>query len=57
MLENELMYGVPFELPAEAQSKDFLIPIGKAKIERPGKRTLHLIILLGLLQPLYVGQL
>ncbi|KAF6100544.1 pyruvate dehydrogenase E1 subunit beta [Phyllostomus discolor] len=36
MLENELMYGVPFELPPEAQSKDFLIPIGKAKIERPG---------------------
>ncbi|XP_008574794.1 PREDICTED: pyruvate dehydrogenase E1 component subunit beta, mitochondrial, partial [Galeopterus variegatus] len=34
VLENELMYGVPFEFPAEAQSKDFLIPIGKAKIER-----------------------
>ena len=40
MLENELMYGVAFELPAEAQSKDFLIPIGKAKIERQGKNTL-----------------
>ena len=38
VLENELMYGVPFELPSEAQSKDFLIPIGKAKIERQGKR-------------------
>lgn len=37
VLENELMYGVPFELPAEAQSKDFLIPIGKAKIERQGE--------------------
>nr|KAF6475617.1 pyruvate dehydrogenase E1 subunit beta [Rousettus aegyptiacus] len=36
MLENELMYGVPFEFPSEAQSKDFLIPIGKAKIERQG---------------------
>ncbi|XP_022354079.1 pyruvate dehydrogenase E1 component subunit beta, mitochondrial isoform X4 [Enhydra lutris kenyoni] len=36
VLENELMYGVPFELPSEAQSKDFLIPIGKAKIERQG---------------------
>uniref|UniRef100_A0A8L2Q513 Pyruvate dehydrogenase E1 component subunit beta n=1 Tax=Rattus norvegicus TaxID=10116 RepID=A0A8L2Q513_RAT len=36
MLENELMYGVAFELPTEAQSKDFLIPIGKAKIERQG---------------------
>lgn len=39
VLENELMYGVPFELPSEAQSKDFLIPIGKAKIERQGKST------------------
>nr|KAF6335617.1 pyruvate dehydrogenase E1 subunit beta [Pipistrellus kuhlii] len=36
MLENELMYGVAFEFPQEAQSKDFLIPIGKAKIERQG---------------------
>ncbi|XP_028680893.1 pyruvate dehydrogenase E1 component subunit beta, mitochondrial [Erpetoichthys calabaricus] len=35
-LENELMYGVPFELSEEAQSKDFTIPIGKAKIERQG---------------------
>lgn len=37
VLENELMYGVPFEFPEEAQSKDFLIPIGKAKVERQGK--------------------
>uniref|UniRef100_A0A8C0KAN5 Pyruvate dehydrogenase E1 component subunit beta n=1 Tax=Canis lupus dingo TaxID=286419 RepID=A0A8C0KAN5_CANLU len=37
VLENELMYGVPFEFPSEAQSKDFLIPIGKAKIERQGR--------------------
>uniref|UniRef100_A0A4W4EUX4 Pyruvate dehydrogenase E1 component subunit beta n=1 Tax=Electrophorus electricus TaxID=8005 RepID=A0A4W4EUX4_ELEEL len=36
VLENELMYGVAFELSDEAQSKDFVIPIGKAKIERPG---------------------
>lgn len=35
-LENELLYGVPFPLSDEAQSPDFLIPIGKAKIERPG---------------------
>uniref|UniRef100_A0A9J8C778 Pyruvate dehydrogenase E1 component subunit beta n=2 Tax=Cyprinus carpio TaxID=7962 RepID=A0A9J8C778_CYPCA len=35
-LENELMYGVPFEMSEESQSKDFLIPIGKAKIERQG---------------------
>uniref|UniRef100_A0A2K5C4Z2 Pyruvate dehydrogenase E1 component subunit beta n=1 Tax=Aotus nancymaae TaxID=37293 RepID=A0A2K5C4Z2_AOTNA len=37
VLENELMYGVPFEFPSEAQSKDFLVPIGKAKIERQGR--------------------
>ncbi|XP_061210239.1 pyruvate dehydrogenase E1 component subunit beta, mitochondrial isoform X2 [Neopsephotus bourkii] len=36
MLENELLYGVPFELSEQAQSKDFVIPIGKAKIERQG---------------------
>ncbi|XP_030633095.1 pyruvate dehydrogenase E1 component subunit beta, mitochondrial isoform X2 [Chanos chanos] len=36
VLENELMYGVPFEMSEEAQSKDFTIPIGKAKVERQG---------------------
>ncbi|XP_058228817.1 pyruvate dehydrogenase E1 component subunit beta, mitochondrial [Hemibagrus wyckioides] len=36
VLENELMYGVAFELSDEAQSKDFTIPIGKAKIEKSG---------------------
>ncbi|KAI1892361.1 hypothetical protein AGOR_G00132570 [Albula goreensis] len=35
-LENELMYGVPFEMSEEVQSKDFTIPIGKAKVERQG---------------------
>ncbi|XP_069795682.1 pyruvate dehydrogenase E1 component subunit beta, mitochondrial [Narcine bancroftii] len=35
-LENELMYGVPFEVSEETQSKDFVIPIGKAKIEKTG---------------------
>lgn len=33
---GELMYKVPFELPPGAQSKDYMIPIGKAKIERQG---------------------
>ena len=37
VLENEIMYGVTFPMSAEAMSSDFLIPIGKAKIERPGK--------------------
>lgn len=35
-LENEMMYGVSFEISAECESKDFLIPIGKAKIEQAG---------------------
>ena len=37
VLENELLYGVPFPMSDEAQSPDFTIPIGKAKIEREGK--------------------
>ena len=32
-LENELMYGATFDVP---ESDDFVIPIGKAKIERAG---------------------
>ena len=36
VLENEMMYGVEFDLSAEVMDKDFLIPIGKAKIERAG---------------------
>lgn len=36
-LENELMYGVAMDTPDEAMDPDFLIPFGKAKIERPGK--------------------
>jgi len=36
VLENELLYGATMTLSEEAQSKDFLIPIGKAKIEREG---------------------
>lgn len=35
-LENELLYGVAFEMSDAAMSKDFVLPIGKAKIERPG---------------------
>jgi len=36
VLEHELMYGVSFPMSDEAQSKDFVLPIGKAKIERVG---------------------
>ncbi|KFD64760.1 hypothetical protein M514_09121 [Trichuris suis] len=35
-LENELLYGVKFPMSDEAMRDDFLIPFGKAKIERPG---------------------
>ncbi|KAI6807659.1 Pyruvate dehydrogenase E1 component subunit beta, partial [Hortaea werneckii] len=37
VLENELMYGLSFPMSEEAQKDDFVIPFGKAKIERPGK--------------------
>jgi len=36
-LENEPTYGVKFEVSDEVMSKDYLIPIGKAKVEREGK--------------------
>ncbi len=34
--ENEMMYGVEFDVDAAVMDKDFLIPIGKCKIERAG---------------------
>lgn len=40
-LENELLYGQSFELSDEALSEEFLIPLGKAKIERPGNVALN----------------
>src|SRR5689334_8016531 len=33
-LENEILYGQQFDVP---EDEDFVLPIGKAKIERPGK--------------------
>ncbi|KAI9736352.1 MAG: pyruvate dehydrogenase E1, beta subunit [Cirrosporium novae-zelandiae] len=36
VLENELLYGESFPMSEEAQRDDFVIPLGKAKIERPG---------------------
>ena len=35
-LENEMMYGVEFDVPAAHLDPNFVIPIGKAKIERVG---------------------
>ncbi|KAK6543267.1 pyruvate dehydrogenase E1, beta subunit [Orbilia ellipsospora] len=37
VLENELLYGQSFPMSAEAQRDDFVLPFGKAKIERVGK--------------------
>ncbi|KAN0067991.1 pyruvate dehydrogenase E1 component subunit beta [Elaphomyces granulatus] len=36
-LENELLYGEVFPMSEAARKDDFVLPIGKAKIERPGK--------------------
>lgn len=36
-LEHEILYGVSFPISDEALDKDFVLPIGKAKIMRPGK--------------------
>lgn len=36
VLENELLYGTSFPMSDEAQSSDFVIPFGKAKVEREG---------------------
>ncbi|KAK3632709.1 pyruvate dehydrogenase E1, beta subunit [Elasticomyces elasticus] len=37
VLENELLYGLSFPMSEEAQSDEFVLPFGKAKIERQGK--------------------
>lgn len=35
-LENEMMYGVDFDLSAEELDPEYLLPIGKAKVEKEG---------------------
>jgi pyruvate dehydrogenase E1 component beta subunit len=37
VLENELLYGQTFPMSEAAQKDDFVLPLGKAKIERVGK--------------------
>lgn len=37
VLENELLYGESFPISEAALDKDFLIPIGKAKVMKEGK--------------------
>lgn len=36
-LENELVYGVAYPVSDQVLDKDFVLPIGKAKIMRAGK--------------------
>nr|AHB50488.1 pyruvate dehydrogenase beta [Mayetiola destructor] len=36
-LENEMLYGTQFPVSDNVLDKDFVLPIGKAKIQRPGK--------------------
>jgi len=36
VLEHELLYGTLFPMSDEAQGKDFLIPIGQARVEKEG---------------------
>ena len=36
VLENEIMYSSKFPVTPEVLSPDFTLPIGQAKIERPG---------------------
>ncbi|KAK6619914.1 hypothetical protein RUM44_006314 [Polyplax serrata] len=36
-LENEILYGQQFTVGENVLSKDFLLPIGKCKVERPGQ--------------------
>ncbi|XP_014218450.1 pyruvate dehydrogenase E1 component subunit beta, mitochondrial-like [Copidosoma floridanum] len=37
ILESEVLYGMEFPITDQALDQDFVIPIGKAKIEKPGK--------------------
>jgi pyruvate dehydrogenase E1 component beta subunit len=37
-LENEILYGEPFALDEAALDKDFVLPIGKAKVRPCGSR-------------------
>lgn len=37
VLENEILYGQSFPVSPEVLSDDFVLPIGKAKVEREGK--------------------
>ena len=38
VLENELMYGTTFKVDEKVMRDDFVLPIGKAKVEKEGKK-------------------
>ena len=40
VLKHELMYGTSLPMSDKAQSKDFVLPVGKAKIELEGSDVL-----------------
>ncbi len=40
-LENEILYGKSFEVP---KVDDWMVPIGKARIARPGKHVTHRLL-------------
>lgn len=49
-----MLYGVQFPMSAQALDKEFLIPLGKSKIERTGitlfeKKTLYIFLLIYLI--------
>jgi pyruvate dehydrogenase E1 component beta subunit len=35
-LENEILYGMPFDVSEDVKDKDFVLPIGECKVERQG---------------------
>lgn len=43
-LENEILYGVQYPMSDEALSPDFVLPIGKAKIEKTGTFIVTLLV-------------
>ncbi|CAO1626601.1 unnamed protein product [Sympodiomycopsis kandeliae] len=56
-LENEILYGHSFPVNSEVLSDDFVLPIGKAKIERPGKDVTIVSHTLGLTHSMAAAEL
>lgn len=56
ILENEKLYNEAFPMPDEALKDDFLVPIGKAKIEREGSDITLISHSLGMLATLRAAE-